>query len=113
MQIEHPLVHPHEAGFGLRIDVEERPQRALRRGEHALEPVVVLLLNRIELVIVASRAGHRQPEQAAADRVEPLVPVVELQRADDVDREPDVFVILRSEGDDARARAGRAATCRA
>ena len=100
MQIEHPLIDPHEAGFRLRVDREGRPQRALRRGEHAQEAVIVLLLDRIELVIVASSARHRQPEDPAAHGVQTLVPIVQLNRADHVDREPDVLVILRPERDD-------------
>ena len=44
----------------------------LRGGEERLQPVVILLADRIELVIVAARATDRQPEEGRADDVRPL-----------------------------------------
>ena len=44
--------------------------------QRCLEPVVVLLRNRIELVVVAAGAVDRQPERAFANRADDLVEIV-------------------------------------
>ena len=49
-----------------------------RAGEDAVERVVVLGGDRVELVVVAAGAGDRQAEQAAADDVDPVVDDVVL-----------------------------------
>ena len=45
-------------------------------GEHAGQGVVVVRRDRVELVVVAAGAGDGQAEQAAADRVDAVVPLV-------------------------------------
>ena len=68
---------PFQHGQVVRLD---------RAGEDAVERVIVVGRDRVELVVVAAGAGDRQAEQAAADDVDPvvddLVLVVEEPAAD-------------------------------
>ena len=60
----------------LALDLVRRHQRMLdrpRREEHRLHPVVVLLRNRIELVVVAARAADRQPHERQRRRADQIV----------------------------------------
>ena len=50
----------------------ERNVVLLRRREVGLQPVVIALQNRIELVVVTTRAADRQPEKRRADNVRAL-----------------------------------------
>ena len=63
-----------------------RRQRNLRAArvldEDALQRVVILLRNRIELVVVALRAGHRQAEEAARGRIHAIVLHLRAQRVE-------------------------------
>ena len=50
-----------------------RDRRLAGTGQHAVERVVILGRDRIELMVVASGAGDRQAHEAPADDVDPIV----------------------------------------
>jgi hypothetical protein len=92
-QVDEPPLRGEVARLDRRRHVEQRPLGPRRGGEHAHEPVIVLLRDGVELVVVAARAGHRQPEQPARDRVDALVPVVGREAPDHVGRQPLILVV--------------------
>ena len=67
--------------LGVGRHVREDVLRVVGVGMHVAEerehPVVVGLWNRVELVIVATRAAHRQPEEDLAGRADDVVEAVE------------------------------------
>ena len=66
-QIEQALGRKHELLFGLFIHLRERTGGRRDGGKHARHGVIILRQNRIEFMIVAPRAGYRQPKYAARD----------------------------------------------
>ena len=85
--------------LGLRVELlhdvirRERRFAVLGAREDSGQRVVVLRRDRVELVIVAAGARHRQAEEPAAERVDPVVDLVRLR----LSRAARVLVVDRSQ----------------
>ena len=80
-QIFH-LLPGSSNGLGL-CGGQQRPFVELGTGENARQPIVVFRRDRIELVIVAPCARHRQPEKRAGHGIDTLIPFIGNNLFDD------------------------------
>ena len=80
--IQHlqPLFHlrvKRASIFGIDRGPEGRLQRRLRRtAEHAVQRIIIRRRNGVILVVVAARAGNRQPQQPARGHIDAVVEYV-------------------------------------